>query len=118
RPHQPGVHAAAVSRLRRQRPAPAAVERAVLRLPDGEQRAAVLRPGRVPRPRPAPAAARRGPRRRAVPALRLPLGGGMIEFLSGAITMGYLAAGGFFARFWRKTADRLFLVFALAFVLL
>jgi hypothetical protein len=42
----------------------------------------------------------------------------MIEFLSGALTMGYLVAAGFFARFWRKTADRLFLAFAIAFVLL
>ena len=42
----------------------------------------------------------------------------MIEFLSGATTMGYLLAAGFFARFWRKTADRLFLAFAIAFVLL
>ena len=42
----------------------------------------------------------------------------MIEFLSGAITMGYVVAAGFFARFWRKTADRLFLAFAVAFVLL
>ena len=42
----------------------------------------------------------------------------MIEFLSGALTMGYLVAAGFFARFWRKTVDRLFLAFALAFLLL
>jgi hypothetical protein len=42
----------------------------------------------------------------------------MIEFLSGAVTLGFLAAAGFFARFWRKTADRLFLAFAVAFVLL
>jgi Family of unknown function (DUF5985) len=42
----------------------------------------------------------------------------MIEFLSGAITMGYLVAAGFFGRFWRKTADRLFLAFAFAFLLL
>ena len=42
----------------------------------------------------------------------------MIEFLSGALTMGYLVAAGFFARFWRKTMDRLFLAFALAFLLL
>jgi Family of unknown function (DUF5985) len=42
----------------------------------------------------------------------------MIEFLSGAITMGFLVAAGFFARFWRKTADRLFLAFAVAFLLL
>ena len=42
----------------------------------------------------------------------------MIEFLFGVVTMGYLVASGFFTRFWRKTADRLFLAFALAFLLL
>jgi hypothetical protein len=42
----------------------------------------------------------------------------MIEFLSGAVAMGFIVAAGFFARFWRKTADRLFLAFAVAFVLL
>jgi peptidoglycan/LPS O-acetylase OafA/YrhL len=42
----------------------------------------------------------------------------VIEFLSGAVTMGYLVASGFFVRFWRKTDDRLFLSFAVAFVLL
>lgn len=42
----------------------------------------------------------------------------MIEFMSGAVTMGYLVAAGFFTRFWRQTADRLFLAFAAAFVLL
>ena len=42
----------------------------------------------------------------------------MIEFMSGAVTMGFLVAAGFFARFWRQTADRLFLAFAAAFVLL
>jgi hypothetical protein len=42
----------------------------------------------------------------------------MIEFVAGAVTMGYLVASGFFVRFWRKTADRLFLAFAVAFVLL
>ena len=41
----------------------------------------------------------------------------MIEFLAGAVTLGYLVAAGFFWRFWRKTADRLFLAFAAAFVL-
>jgi hypothetical protein len=41
----------------------------------------------------------------------------MIEFLSGAVTFGYLVAAGFFLRFWRRTADRLFLAFAAAFVL-
>ena len=42
----------------------------------------------------------------------------MIEFLSGAVAMGFLVAAGFFARFWRGTGDRLFLAFAVAFVLL
>ena len=41
----------------------------------------------------------------------------MIDFFSGAITLGFLVAAGFFLRFWRQTADRLFLAFALAFVL-
>lgn len=41
----------------------------------------------------------------------------MIEFFSGAVTLGFLVAAGFFLRFWRRTADRLFLAFALAFVL-
>ena len=42
----------------------------------------------------------------------------MIEFLSGALTMGFVVGALFFLRFWRKTADRLFLAFAAAFVLL
>jgi Na+-translocating ferredoxin:NAD+ oxidoreductase RnfA subunit len=41
----------------------------------------------------------------------------MIEFLSGAVTLGFLVAAGFFFSFWRKTADRLFLAFAVAFLL-
>jgi hypothetical protein len=41
----------------------------------------------------------------------------MIEFLAGAVTMGFLVAAGFFLRYWRRTRDRLFLAFALAFVL-
>jgi len=41
----------------------------------------------------------------------------MIEFMSGALTMGYLVAGLFFVRFWRKSEDRFFLAFALAFFL-
>ena len=40
----------------------------------------------------------------------------MIEFLSGAVTAGYLVAAGFFWRFFRRTRDRLFVAFALAFV--
>ena len=42
----------------------------------------------------------------------------MIEFLSGAVTFGFLVAALFFARFWKKTGDRLFVAFAVAFVLL
>ena len=42
----------------------------------------------------------------------------MIEFMSGAVTLGFLVATLFFLRFWRKTADRLFLAFAIAFALL
>ena len=42
----------------------------------------------------------------------------MIEYLSGAITLGYLVATLFFARFWRRTGDRLFFAFAIAFALL
>jgi hypothetical protein len=41
----------------------------------------------------------------------------MIDFFSGAVTLGFLVAAGFFLRFWRQTADRLFLAFAVAFVL-
>jgi hypothetical protein len=41
----------------------------------------------------------------------------MIEFLSGAVTLGFLVAAGFFFSFWQKTRDRLFLAFAVAFVL-
>ena len=42
----------------------------------------------------------------------------MIEFLSGAVTMGFATAAIFFLRFWRRTAERLFLAFAAAFFLL
>jgi len=42
----------------------------------------------------------------------------MIEFLGGAVTMGFVVAALFFMRFWRKTADRFFLLFAVAFALL
>jgi L-asparagine transporter-like permease len=42
----------------------------------------------------------------------------MIEFLAGAVTLAHVVAAGFFLRFWRRTADRLFLAFAIAFVLL
>ncbi len=42
----------------------------------------------------------------------------MIQFLAGAVTFAYVLAGVYFLRFWRKTADRLFLSFALAFGLM
>jgi hypothetical protein len=42
----------------------------------------------------------------------------MIEFLSGAVTLGFVVAAVFFLRFWRMTRDRLFLAFAIAFFLL
>lgn len=42
----------------------------------------------------------------------------MIAFLGGAITFGYAVAALFFVRFWRRSHDRLFLIFAIAFFLL
>lgn len=42
----------------------------------------------------------------------------VFDFLSGAITMGFLVAGFFFLRFWKRTNDSLFLAFAAAFWLL
>jgi hypothetical protein len=41
----------------------------------------------------------------------------MTEFLAGAVTVGYLVAAGFFVRYWARTAERLFLYFAIAFAL-
>jgi hypothetical protein len=42
----------------------------------------------------------------------------LLDFLSGAITMGFLVAGFFFLRFWKRTRESLFLAFAAAFWLL
>lgn len=42
----------------------------------------------------------------------------LVQFLSGAVTFGFLLAGLFFLRFWRRTGDSLFLAFAVAFWLL
>jgi hypothetical protein len=42
----------------------------------------------------------------------------LIDFLSGAVTMGFIVAGLFFLRFWKRTRDGLFIAFALAFWLL
>ena len=41
-----------------------------------------------------------------------------VDYLSGAVTLGFLVAAAFFLRFWRRTHDRLFLAFGAAFVLL
>ncbi|HEY3917334.1 MAG TPA: DUF5985 family protein [Stellaceae bacterium] len=40
------------------------------------------------------------------------------EFLGGALVMGYLVLGVFFLKFWRRTRDSLFLMFACAFWLM
>jgi hypothetical protein len=40
------------------------------------------------------------------------------QFLLGVLVMAAAASGAFFLRFWRKTHDRLFVIFALAFWLL
>ena len=42
----------------------------------------------------------------------------MYEFTAGLITMGYLVAGLFFLRFWVRTREGLFAIFACAFWLL
>ena len=42
----------------------------------------------------------------------------LTDFLAGAITMGFLIAGLFFLRFWKRTHDGIFIAFALAFWLL
>lgn len=40
-----------------------------------------------------------------------------ILLLSGMVTLGYLVAGAWFLKFWKRTGDRLFVNFALAFLL-
>jgi uncharacterized protein DUF5985 len=42
----------------------------------------------------------------------------LTAYLGGAVTVGYIVAAMFFLRFWRRTVDRLFLAFAVAFALL
>ena len=42
----------------------------------------------------------------------------VVDFFSGALTLGFFVAAAFFLRFWRRTHDRLFLAFAAAFALL
>jgi hypothetical protein len=45
-------------------------------------------------------------------------GESLVQFVSGALTATFLVAATFFLRFWRTTRDRLFLGFAVAFLLL
>jgi hypothetical protein len=42
----------------------------------------------------------------------------MIDFLAGALTLAYIVGSTYFVHFWRRTSDRLFLAFAVAFGLL
>ena len=42
----------------------------------------------------------------------------MINFLTGAVAMGYAVSALFFLRFWSQSRDRLFLFFSSAFILL
>jgi hypothetical protein len=42
----------------------------------------------------------------------------MNQLLAGALVMGFGMAGVFFLRFWRKTRDRLFALFAMAFFIM
>jgi hypothetical protein len=42
----------------------------------------------------------------------------LLDFLSGALTMGFAVCGLFFWRFWKRTRDLLFPCFAVAFWLL
>jgi hypothetical protein len=44
--------------------------------------------------------------------------GVIVDFLAGAVTLGFLVAAVFFLRFWQRTRDRLFFAFAAAFALL
>jgi hypothetical protein len=46
------------------------------------------------------------------------MGDPLRDLVSGAIILGNLVVGLFFLRFWKETADRLFLIFGLAFWLL
>ncbi|MEO5509044.1 MAG: DUF5985 family protein [Longimicrobiales bacterium] len=42
----------------------------------------------------------------------------MVDFLAGALAMGYFVAALFFLRFWRDTHERLFAYFSSSFLLL
>ena len=41
----------------------------------------------------------------------------MSDFVAGLVTMGYFTAAVFLLKFWRRTTDRLFLAFFIAFLL-
>jgi hypothetical protein len=41
-----------------------------------------------------------------------------VAFAGGALTLGFLAVGLFFLKFWRRTGDGLFAAFAVAFALM
>ena len=43
---------------------------------------------------------------------------GLVSFMAGALSVGHLVAAAFFLKFWRRTGDSLFAVFAAAFVLM
>lgn len=42
----------------------------------------------------------------------------VLDFMGGAVTMGFFVCALFFCRFWIRTRDELFLAFAVAFLLL
>jgi len=42
----------------------------------------------------------------------------MINFIHGALAMGFLVTGVYFLRFWRQSRDRLFFIFAMAFAVM
>ena len=42
----------------------------------------------------------------------------LYHFLAGAVTFGFLVCALLFLRFWRRTSDRLFMTFTMAFALL
>lgn len=42
----------------------------------------------------------------------------MSQFVAGLLTMGYMISALYFLRFWRRSGERLFVFFALAFALL
>jgi hypothetical protein len=42
----------------------------------------------------------------------------MLDFFAGALTMTYVLAAAYFLHFWRRSGERLFIAFGLAFALL